>query len=794
MTHHCEEKTKKSKEMYFKRFFAIATVFASFINVINAQTVQTIRGTVTDVASGETIPTATIYIEDNKQLGTTSDADGNFIIKGVPVGRHTLRATFVGYEPVVIKEMLVSSGKELVINIEMTEMPTQLDEVVVTPTVNKQEPLNQMAPVGARMFSVEESSRYAGGVSDPGRVASSFAGVATTGASNGISIHGAAPQMMLWRIEGIEVQNPNHFAEITGAGGGVFSSLSGLVLGNSDFMTGACPAEYGNAISGVFDMKMRNGNNTKYEHAFQVGTLGLDFASEGPFRKGGKGSYLVNYRYSTMGLATKAKFLNLSGETMDYQDLNFKLNMPIDNIGTFQVWGTGLIDKYTSATCDIEDWESIFDMNSSRADQYMGVIGANHKILINNGGQLKTSVAYSYNNDKLISYDYDSVSNKSLNLEGNSSNSVIIFDIFHQHKFSARYTMQNGANHQHFNFDSHMSRCIETYGPMRQIYHADGDASITRLFTNHKVSFGGKLSMIAGVNAMYFSINKEWNIEPRLSFSYKTSERGTLSVAYGMHSRKERNEAYFVEADGELVNSNLGLTKSHHAMLTYSCRLTENSLLKVEPFFQYLYDVPVEEGTSFSIINNQNFYIDKKLTNDGKGRNYGIDLTLERYLKDGYYGMLTATLYKSDYKDAQGEWHGTCFNRNYILNILGGKEWMVGQGNKNVFGINGRVTFQGGDRYTPFIEGVSYEEIVARPDHDAPCDETRPFEGQMETNFNYAFSIKYTVNKEKVAHHFVIEFLHLHGFQGHSYSVKTHEMEPYYMNMNFPNIAYRIEF
>ena len=277
-----------------KRLAFLAVLVAALTTFAQAQTTQTIRGQVTDVASGEPMTGATIMVDGQTDMATVSDADGRFAIPKVPVGRHTVRVSFVGYEPLELKEQLLSSGKEMVLDLKMTESISTLDEVVVKPQVNKQLPLNEMAQVGARMFSVEEASRYAGGVSDPARTASMFPGVAGSGVYNGISIHGNSPQMLQWRVEGVEVNNPNHFADITMAGGGIFTSLNGTVLANSDFMTGAMPAEYGNALSGAFDMKMRTGNNTKYEHAVQLGTLGVDFASEGPIGKESKASYLVN--------------------------------------------------------------------------------------------------------------------------------------------------------------------------------------------------------------------------------------------------------------------------------------------------------------------------------------------------------------------------------------------------------------------------------------------------------------------------------------------------------------------
>ena len=341
-------------------FFAVVTsVMLLLPSVAGAQATQTIRGQVSDVASGEPMAGVSIQVENGTTITTVSDVNGNFVIENVPVGRHAVRATYVGYEPVLVKELMVSASKELVLNLSMRENVAELGEVVVKPHVNKQTPLNEMAQVGARMFSVEEANRYAGGMSDPARTASVFAGIIAGGATNGISIHGNSPRMLQWRIEGVEVYNPNHFADITEAGGGIFTSLNGTVLANRDFMMGAMPAEFGNALSGVFNVNMRVGNNNKYEHAFQVGTLGIDFASEGPIGKAKEGrpraSYLVNYRYSFLEIAKKIKAINMDRETLDYQDLSFKVNVPTTKAGTFAVWFTGLIDRFENEVPDVSD-------------------------------------------------------------------------------------------------------------------------------------------------------------------------------------------------------------------------------------------------------------------------------------------------------------------------------------------------------------------------------------------------------------------------------------------------------
>ena len=339
---------------------------------------QRIRGVVTDKASGEALYGVTVTLTD--KTGTTTDEHGQFILNNVPIGRQVVTASYIGYETAMIKEVLIGSAKEVFLEIALTEKVIELDELVIRPQVNKAGSLNEMAVLGAQMFSVEEAGRFAGGMDDPARLVSSYAGVAAPGVSNNsISIHGNAPGLLQWRLEGIEIPNPNHFADADAVGGGFLSGLSSNVLGNSDFFIGAFPAEYNNAVSGVFDMNLRNGNNQKYQHTFQLGVLGLDFASKGPISKKHNSSYIVNYRYSTTSLVEKILSDEDMGGTLGYQDLNLKFNFPTKNAGTFSLWGIGTIDKVVPIEDDPADWKYLDDGILGGVRQKSGAAGLSHK-------------------------------------------------------------------------------------------------------------------------------------------------------------------------------------------------------------------------------------------------------------------------------------------------------------------------------------------------------------------------------------------------------------------------------
>ena len=782
-----------------KAFLAVLSFSLLMIPFLaSAQVTQIIRGQVSDVASGEPMSGVTIQVEDLNGHGAISDAEGYFVITDVPVGRHSIRASYVGYEPLVMKEQLLSSGKELMLNLRMRESISELGEVVVKPRVNKQMPLNEMAQVGARMFSVEEATRYAGGMADPARTALMFAGVASGGSTNGISIHGNSPQMLQWRVEGVEVYNPNHFADITGLGGGIFTSLNGTVLANSDFLSGAMPAEFGNALSGAFDMKMRSGNNRKHEHAVQVGTLGVDFASEGPLGKNTKASYLVNYRYSFLEIAKKMHAINMEDETLDYQDLSFKLNFPSASAGTFSLWFTGLIDNYRHDVPDPTEWKIMWDTSGSWSHQRSCAGGLTHTYRFKTGGSLNTNIAYTGSYSRLAQDDYTEQMQKMPIIDGRYAQWNIIISLQHQHKFSSRYTMQNGFEHQHLDFHTWVDFVHEIGEPLYRVSDSEGNTGLTRFYTNHKLALNRRLTAVAGVNVMWFNLNNQWLAEPRLSLQYKTSASSTLSVAYALNSRKENTDTYFVydpNDSSKIANKDLGLTRSHHISASFAQRLGENVLLKIEPYWQWLFDVPVESGTAYSILNQIMFSQDRALVNEGAGRNYGIDFTLERYLNNGLYGMMTATLFKSEYRDAQGMWHHSRHDRLYVANILGGKEWMVGRADKNVFGFNGRLTLMGGDRYTPIPADMTFDDVKKRPDQQVPVDDgPDPYNAQKGMNVGYAFSLKYTINKQHTAHHIILEYLQLRTFNGQTFDLRTHELVDQFTSMTFPNIAYRVEF
>lgn len=781
-----------------KLFILILLVAVS--SALFAQTGKALRGIVVDNASGETLPSVTITVLNSyPPKGVISDEEGNFSIDNLPVGRYDIQASYIGYEPMTFREILISSAKEVFITIQLKENLNALQEIVIEPKVNKQEPLNNIATASARMLSVEEASRYAGGYDDPARLVTSFAGVAGNVSSNGIAIRGNSPQFLQWRLEGVEIPNPTHFPDITGVGGGILTALSSQVLGNSDFFTGAFPAEYDNALSGVFDMQLRNGNRWDYEHTAQIGTMGIDLSSEGPLKKGGQASYLFNYRYATMALADDL-FPGLLGNAsgMRYQDLSFKLNFPTKRAGTFSVWGIGVIDRFkNSEEEDVNKWETVEDNSSAKFNQTMGAGGIGHKYFFNNSTYLKSALAVSYNkNDLSVDLlDKDMVPTRVNDMEGTNWN--VSLSSYLNKKFSSKHTNRTGVKMTRlaYDMDYNISPSYpNAFLPMENFAKSDGSTYFASAFTNSTIRLNNELTTNVGLNAQYFPLNKKWNAEFRFGIKWQAQPKHSFALAYGQHSRHEKLDYYFVTTPAtgsELVNKKLDFAKAHHVVLSYDWAISENTHLKIEPYFQYLYDVPVARDSSFSIINHRDWYLNTALVNEGKGKNYGVDVTFERYLADGYYYLFTASVFESRYTGGDGIWRNTRLNRNYLFNALGGKEWKLGRQKQNILGVNLRLSLQGGDRYSPIDEAASQAE------QDAVYDTSKAYEKQLSPAFISNFTVSYKMNKKNLAHEFAIKMINATGYkeyEGHIYNYRKKEVEMSRSAVVMPNISYKIEF
>jgi hypothetical protein len=788
---------------------AILLILFILVNqAINAQHTQTIRGKIFDKESQIALTGATVIVENTlPMLGTSTGLDGEFIIEDVPVGRQSISVSYLGYEPSVISNIQIISGKETILEIGMIESAVQLNELVIKSGARKNETINEMAMVSARMFSVEETSRYAASLFDPARMAQNYAGVSTGGSSsdlfNEIIVRGNSPRGVLWRMEGIEIPNPNHFGAIGNTGGGI-SMLSSNMLSNSDFFTGAFPAEYGNATSAVFDIKLRKGNNEKREYGIMLGILGTELSAEGPLKKGSKASYLVNLRYSTLSILQSIG-INPAGDLLpEYGDASFHIYLPTQKFGQFSIFGLGGKNKaYYEPEADSTQWEYNSDRDGYYEKHSTGTIAVTHKYLLSNNSYLYTAISASH--DKYNDENYY------LLAEENYRSQSEFVDEFNNHiyrlhssytqKVDALTTLKAGVIVSHTNFDL-LSRELDDETQMWKTHlRNSGNASQFQAFVQIKHRLSKELSANAGIHYSHFGLNNQSAIEPRLALRWNLNEKSKMSLAAGLHSKPEHPSFYYLDEQFEeeertLPNLNMKFIKALHLVSGYEHNFNNLLNIKAELYFQHLYNVPVEKeaGKNESILNVidiWNMLGVGELSNDGLGRNYGLDVTLEKYYDKHYYFMATASVFNSQYRTNGGDWFNTRFNSNYQFTLLGGKEFVMGKGDQNLLGINGKVSTNGGNRTSP----INYE--LSNLHNEMIVYEDRLYEELSGRYLRLDLGLSYQINKDKLTHTIRFDIQNVTNRQNiHSsyYDSETRQIEKEYQVGLFPVLNYQIQF
>lgn len=772
-----------------------------FAQTNSAQLTQTIRGLVKDAESGLALPGVVVVVLNNTTLNAATDDNGYYTIKGVPVGRHTLRFTFVGYETRTAAEVLVTSGKELELNIGLTESLQQLSEVTVKATNGTGQALNEFATISARSFSVEETKRYAGSLADPARMAMNFMGVSNGGdMDNGIVVRGNSAKGVLWKLEGIEIPTPNHFSEL-GTSGGAISMLNPSMLGTSDFYTGAFPAEMGNALSGVFDMNFRNGNKDRREHTFQIGALGTEIASEGPFKKGGGSTYLFNYRYSTLALLNG--FFDFGGVLPAYQDASFKINLPTKHAGTFSIFGLGGYNSANKdAAKDSTKWNDDDPNFSIRDNSRMGVVGITHSYFVGSNAYIKTVLSTSYNRN------YETVDTLNPTSDYNSvhvsdeifTNTAYRASILYNNKVNKRSTIRTGVILQHLAYSMDGKFYDDNDQKWKSYLEGNGNTQFYQAYMQWKYRASDKLTIISGLHGSYYALNKKYSIEPRISATYN-SGTNTYTLAAGLHSKPEHISTYLFQNKQQneantYPNKDLDLLRAAHIVAGYKTILPLGIRFNTEVYYQYLYSIPVEQNDSsgFSLLNAFDLYSlgdTDPLASEGTGQNYGIDMSFERPFGDNYFFTLSGSLYKSTYTTYGGATYNTLYNRGYQLNVLGGKEFKVGHSGKNILGLSGKVLYSGGLRETPI-------DIQASISQDkAVYVNGKYFTKQTPTYYRVDATIYYKMNRKKSTHSIQLDVQNVTNRQNiyfTYYDSDAAKVKTAYQLGFFPNIAYRIDF
>lgn len=780
-----------------KRFLLMLISLPSLLFAQN--NTQNIRGVVTDKLSQTPLTGVVVQIA-SIQKSSSSDANGNFTLSNIPPDRYDISATFLGYKTITIPNVVVTSGKEVIIDIAMEESYKQIGEVLVKAN-NKEGTVNKLATVSARTFSMEEVNRYAGGRSDPARLAANFAGVSAPDDSrNDIVIRGNSPVGVLWRIDGMNVTNPNHFASV-GTTGGAVSALNTNLLKNSDFFTSAFPAEYGNATAGVFDLGFRNGNNKKSETTLQMGVItGLEATTEGPFSKKSDASYLIGYRYALAGVAQTLGVDIGTTATPSYQDLSFKINSGKSKFGKFSLFGI-----LATSTIEIAGGSSnTLYGNGNQVDfaSKIGIVGLNHIKQINAKSYISTTAGLNYSSTDQTGYSYDRPTSTSFIKEVNNvAKTSYNFSTSYNSKINARLFFKAGIQDEIIGLDLFYKSKNMILDSYQQIWDYNSSTNFAQAFAHFKYSLTEKLNLNAGVHAQQFFLNNSTAIEPRLGLTYLVTNKSSFNFGYGLHSQMQPINVYFLQstdANGTTVynNKNLDFTKSHHVVLGYNIQPFNDWRIKSEVYYQSIYNVPVTSfSSSYSMLNTGSTFktdLQDSLVNSGTGENYGMELTLEKFFSKGYYGLFTSSIYSSKYVGSDGIERNSAFNGKYVFNILAGKEWKVGAQKRNKFSADIKFTNAGGRAYTPI-------DLTASNATGREQLSTDAYSSYYDNYYRLDVKVGFVLNssKRKLSQSFSLDLQNVTDHDNvfsMSYDNRRQSLSTTYQLGFFPNVIYKLQF
>ncbi|MFY0690035.1 MAG: TonB-dependent receptor [Cyclobacteriaceae bacterium] len=719
---------------------------------------QTVKGRIIDKDTRQPLIGAAVKVIDVAEtVGAVADINGYFEIGNVPVGRRTFQCQYVGYQPEVI-ELIVNSAQEAVLDLELIEAVITTGEVVISAYKTANAPVNELAVVSARSFSPEETERYAASVNDPGRMALSFPGVSQgkDEAENDIIIRGNSSRGMLWRLEGIDIPNPNHFARPGTSGGGV-TVFSAQLLSKSDFSSGAMPAEYGNALSGAFDVNFRAGNLTNREYRTKIGLLGLDFMAEGPI-KNKKSSYLVNYRYSTLGLLTNmGVYLVGPRVTNEFQDLSFNTTYLLgDGKDVLTVFGIGGLSQehyQPVANPSERDYRYPSEWEDRVRTHNMGALGLTYTKTLDETSYLKWVVATMGNYQYFVNDTLNEVDDRyNYGIEEYADWRIATSLTFNK-KFSNTTKLKSGLQVNQIFYDFYRqesprssSSTLDPNAVFGVSLDGEDNTQTVQFYTQLNQRMGEKFTMNVGFHTIGLLLNNSWGIDPRVSFQYAINPKNSLSLALGKHSQIVPLGAYFYkDADGNTTNDELGLMQAYHLIGGYRISIGNSMMINLEGYYQQLNNIPAMANGSqeYWLMNSSSGFPTFALNNEAEGQNVGVDLAIEKFFSKGFFMLVTGSVFESLFSANDGPMYSSSYNTKFSSTYTFAKEWEIK--GINTLQIGTRVLFNGGYRYTPFDEAASLAEGRYIPLGNAINA------GQVDPYFRIDGRIQYRRNGAKIA-------------------------------------------
>ncbi|RMG25631.1 MAG: carboxypeptidase-like regulatory domain-containing protein, partial [Bacteroidetes bacterium] len=579
---------------------------------------------------------------------TQTDENGNFVLNQIPVGTIRIACKHKDYEPYVASNIRISSGNSLVLTIRMQKKAFELEEVIIS-AARKQAP----GTISQHQLNMALGNNFAGALGDPARMMARFAGVTQPDdLRNNLVIRGNSPVGVKWSIEGITTINPNHFATVGNSGGGV-NILNPYTLKNIRLYTGAFPAEFGNANSGMVEVALRNGHLYQRKSMGRTNIVDVELATEGPIKKG-KSSYLLAFRRSNLDFAYQISSLlkGYLGNAPKVYDGTFHLFFQ-GNKGQFHLYGIGGNSQLRLRNSLGNDAQNLFRSRTL-------VSGLKHVMVLGKRALWTGHVAYS--NSFTGNGSLQSLNNEGRILEGNehklSLSGKVNFSV------NSRHHIKGGVTH-HF-ISSRINRMTRKHPDSSLIeFNFHKTYHLTQAFVSWKWRMASNISLNTGLHSLALSLNHTYSIDPRIHLSWQVYEKNQLALGWGIHSQVQPTALYatgYRNRYGENVFPNFHLQpgKSHHVVLSYRTTILQNVSFTSECYYLYHYQMPifrdVFQPKSFSGLNLGYEYGDDfawysaPMQSTGTGRSYGVEITVEKPFVNRYYVLFTTSLYDAKYR------------------------------------------------------------------------------------------------------------------------------------------------
>lgn len=656
--------------------FATTLLFFLFLTgeLISQSKTGIISGEVRDAVTKQPLPGANIII-DGTNMGSACDENGYFVIKNVAPGRYSLKASMISYLSSVITELNINPNRNHSVNFELNPTAMEMDEVKVTADYFYRPDEN---PVSFRTISPEEIRRSPGSAEDIFRVMQSLPGVATSGAKSAqLIVRGGSPDENLTLLDGVEIYNPIHFAR-TGESMGVISIVNPALLQKVDFLTGGFPARYGDKMSSVFDMTLRDGNKEVFNTDANLNIAGFGVMLDGPLVEN-----------SNMILSLRRGFFDLITSILNrpvapsYYDAVGKVTYDINNKNKISLLGFYYLDQIERTGSEKEETSTWNRFDYLTRDDYGAAIGVNWRSLISENAFTLTTASYTSNGwNTLQGTELDpSLMGEDIRENEFSLKSELNYKLSTRLniKMSGQFKSINSFNESWTPEDTTRSGTIV---PANTISYNPDATTKAVLFLQTSYRIVDPLIVTAGLRYDYFALTSENNFSPRISLSYSFTNKTTFNLAWGKYYQSPAS--YQVAPDPR----NLLLKSSYatHYIAGIEQRLGYDTKASIEIYHKELSSLFVDPDSSDLLINS------------GSGYAQGIEFALQKKFTDGFVGSASYSYSISKRRDYESSaLYDFEYDRPHILNLIFGLE--MGSG----WQIGAKFQYASGNPYTPAI-------------------------------------------------------------------------------------------